>query len=214
MMLGQDNASGEVNLEAGGYLKGVAIAVVTKNKDPDGLCRVKVRYPWHSDTNESDWARIAVPMSGKDRGMVFLPEVGDEVLVAFEREDMRFPYVLGFLWNGKEKPPESNANGNNDLRVIKTRKGHTLLFDDNSSKGRIELRLNDGKKLSIDDDGIKLDDGTGNSLEIDSKGGSMTLQAATTLTLKAPSISVEATTGLTLKGSATVTIQGGMVNIN
>jgi uncharacterized protein involved in type VI secretion and phage assembly len=214
MTFGQDGATSETTHEAGGFVKGVAIAVVTQNKDPDGLCRVKVSYPWHSKSSESYWARIAVAMAGKDRGMVFLPEVGDEVLVVFEREDMRFPYVLGSLWNGQEKPPESNANGQNDIRVIKTRKGHTLLFDDNSSKGRIELKLNDGKKLSIDDDGIKLDDGAGNSLEIDSKGGAMTLQAATKLTLKAPSISVEAATGLTLKGSATVTVQGGMVNIN
>lgn len=214
MMLGQGSSGGETNLEAGGFVKGVAIAVVTQNKDPDGLCRVKVRYPWHSNSSESHWARIAVPMAGKDRGTVFLPEVGDEVLVVFEREDMRFPFVLGGLWNGQEKPPESNASGNNDIRVIKTRKGHTLLFDDNSSKGRLELKLNDGKKLAIDDDGIKLQDTAGNSLEIDSKDGSMTVQAATKLTLKAPSISVEATSGLTLKGTATVTIQGGMVNIN
>jgi uncharacterized protein involved in type VI secretion and phage assembly len=213
-MLMQDNATGETNLEAGGFVKGVAVAVVTQNKDPDGLCRVKVRYPWHANSSESHWARIAVPMAGKDRGSVFLPEVDDEVLVVFEREDMRFPYVLGGLWNGQEKPPESNSSGKNDLRVIKTRKGHTLLFDDNTNKGRVELKLNDGKKLAIDDDGIKLQDESGNMLEIDSRGGALTLQATTKLTLKAPFISVEATTGLTLKGSATVTVQGGMVNIN
>ena len=214
MMAGTASAMSEINLESGGFVKGVAIALVTQNQDPDGLCRVKVRYPWHSDSAESYWARLAVPMAGNDRGTVFLPEVGDEVLVIFEREDMRFPYVLGGLFNGQDKPPESNASGKNDIRVIKTRKGHTLLFDDSTSKGRIELKLNDGKKLAIDDDGIKLDDGAGNSLEIDSKGNSVTLQAAATLTLKAPAIAVEATKGLTLKGSEQVTIQGGMVNIN
>lgn len=203
----------ETNLEAGGFVKGVAIALVTQNKDPDGLGRVKLRYPWHSQTAESDWTRIAAPMAGSGRGIVFLPEVGDEVLVAFEREDMRFPYVLGGLWNGKEKPPESNAAGKNDIRVVKTRKGHVLLFDDNSSKGRIELKLNDGKKLTIDDDGIALDDGSGNSLAIDTKGGAMAIKAVNTLTLKAETISVEGKV-LTVKGTGNVTIKGSMVNIN
>ena len=93
---------GETNLESGGFVKGVAVALVTDNKDPDGLGRVKVRYPWHSQSTQSYWARIASPMAGKDRGTVFYPEVGDEVLVVFDREDLRFPYVLGGLWNGKD----------------------------------------------------------------------------------------------------------------
>lgn len=214
MMVGASSATSESNLEAGGFVKGVAIALVTQNQDPDGLCRVKVRYPWHSDSAESYWARLAVPMAGKDRGMVFLPEVGDEVLVIFEREDMRFPLILGGLWNGKEKPPESNGSGKNDIRVIKTRKGHTLLFDDNASKGRIELRLNDGKKLAIDDDGITVDDSAGNTLKIDSKGGAVTVEAKAKLSLKAQTIEVVGTAGLKLMSSANVTIQGSMIMIN
>jgi len=209
-----DLAGKETNLEAGGFVKGVALGLVTNNQDPEGLARVKLRFPWRDGSSESDWARIAAPMAGKDRGVVFIPEVGDEVLVAFERGDMRFPYVVGALWNGRDTPPETNANGNDDLRMVKTRKGHTLLFDDNASKGRVVLALNDGKTLTIDDDGIKLDDGAGNSLAIDSKGGSMTLQAAAKLTLKAPSIAVESSGSLSLKGSATVTLQGSLVNIN
>lgn len=205
----------ETNLEAGGFVKGVALALVTQNKDPQGLARVKLSYPWRSGSSESEWARVAVPMAGDSRGAVFIPEVGDEVLVAFDKGDICFPYVIGCLWNGTNKLPETNANGQNDIRIIKTRKGHTLLFDDNSKKGRIELKLNDGKKLSIDDDGITLDDGSGNSLRIDSKGGAMTLQAATKLTLKAPSIAIEASSGhLTLNAVATVTIKGSMININ
>ena len=62
--------------------KGVAVAVVTDNKDPDDLCRVKVRYPWHDRPRKTYWARLAVPMAGNDRGVVLVPEVGDEVLVA------------------------------------------------------------------------------------------------------------------------------------
>src|SRR5512138_1295796 len=118
---------GEVGLseamyETGGYLKGVAIAIVTQNKDEEGQCLVKVRYPWHDQPYESYWARLMMPMAGKERGWVLIPEVGDEVVVAFEREDMRFPYVLGTLWNGKAKPPYVNDDGKNDKRAFVSRK--------------------------------------------------------------------------------------------
>ena len=211
--MGNDRDAREINLEAGGFVKGVALALVTQNQDPDGLGRVKLRYPWHHDANESDWARIAVPMAGNGRGSVFLPEIGDEVLVAFEREDMRFPYVLGALWNGVDKPPEGNAGGNNDVRMLKTRKGHVLTFDD-GAKGSIALRLSDGKQLRIDDDGVRLDDGAGNQIAIDSKSGAMTLEAAGKLTLKAPVIAIESSRTLTLKASATASLQGQLVTIN
>lgn len=204
----------EVGLEAGGLVKGAAVALVTQNQDPDGLGRVKVRYPWRHDSAESHWARIAVPMAGAGRGTVFYPEVGDEVLVLFEREDMRFPYVIGGLWNGKDKPPEANSDGKNDIRLIKSRKGHLLRFDDGKAKGTVELKLNDGKRLTIDDDGITIDDGSGNSVKIESKGGEVSVKAATTLKVSAPTISIEATGTMTLKANGNMTIQGAMVSIN
>jgi len=112
----------ETEHESGGYAKGVAVAVVTQNKDPEGQCRVKVSYPWYDPPRESYWARLATPMAGGGRGIVTIPEVGDEVLVAFEREDLRFPYVLGSVWNGKDTPPETNADGKNNKRLIGRRR--------------------------------------------------------------------------------------------
>src|SRR5215470_10720504 len=106
-------AEPETSHESGGYVKGVAIALVTQNRDDDNMCRVKVRYPWHENSSDSYWARLVTPMAGNGRGLVLIPEVGDEVLVAFEREDIRFPYILGALWNGKDKPPLANEDGNN-----------------------------------------------------------------------------------------------------
>ena len=76
-------------------LYGVVVGLVTNNQDPDKLGRVKVRFPWLGDSDESAWARLATPMAGKDRGLYFLPEVDDEVLVVFEHGDLRFPYILG-----------------------------------------------------------------------------------------------------------------------
>jgi uncharacterized protein involved in type VI secretion and phage assembly len=203
----------ETTLEAGGYVKGVAIALVTQNKDDDGLCRVKVRYPWHDKPRESYWARLAMPMAGKNRGVVLIPEVGDEVLVAFEREDLRFPYVLGALWNGQEKPPLANDDGKNDRRIIKSRKGHKLFFDD-GTKGTVELAHTDGKRAVFDDDGILVEDGKGNQLKIESNSGAMTIKANGSLSIKAATISIEATGTLDLKASATLTVRGSLVNIN
>jgi uncharacterized protein involved in type VI secretion and phage assembly len=205
----------EAALEAGGHAKGVAVAVVKENKDSSGLGRVKVSYPWHSQPTQSYWARVVTPMAGKDRGIYFIPEVEDEVLVAFERGDLRFPYVVGSLWNGKDKAPAGNSDGKNDIRMFKTRKGHKLTFNDNTgSQGLVQLELNDGKKLSIDDNGIKVDDGKGNSIVIKSNGGSITIQAATDMSIKAPKIAIEASGTLDVKAGGTLTLKGSLVNIN
>jgi uncharacterized protein involved in type VI secretion and phage assembly len=199
--------------ESGGYLKGVAIGVVTQNQDPDGLCRVKVRFPWHEKASESYWARLAVLMAGKERGTVFIPEVGDEVLVAFEREDLRFPYILGALWNGKDKPPLANDDGKNDKRIIKSRKKHSLMFDD-GTQGVVELKHEKGRRIVFDDNGFIVEDERGNTVKVDSNSGSMTIEAKGQLSIKAATISIEATGTLDVKASATLTLRGSLVNIN
>jgi len=209
-MSGGESTS-EITHESG-YAKGVAVAIVTQNKDDDGLCRVKVRYPWHDKPRESFWARLAVPMAGGERGTVFIPEVNDEVLVGFEREDLRFPYVLGALWNGKDKPPLNNDDGKNDKRIIKSRKKHYLLFDD-GAKGIVELAHENGAMVRFTDTEIELKDSQGNHLKIE-KSGAITLQANTSLTIKATTISIEATGTLDLKANATLTVRGALVNIN
>jgi uncharacterized protein involved in type VI secretion and phage assembly len=213
MTIPEAPAPREAAVESGGHANGVAVAVVKENKDDSGLGRVKVSYPWHSRPHESYWARVATPMAGKDRGIYFIPEVEDEVLVAFERGDLRFPYIVGSLWNAKDRAPQSNSDGKDDVRQIKTRKGHKLTFND-GSQGLVQLELNDGKKLAIDDDGISVDDGKGNSIVIKSNSGSITIQAATELTIKAPRISIEASGTLDIKSGATLTLRGSLVSIN
>jgi uncharacterized protein involved in type VI secretion and phage assembly len=203
----------EAELEAGGTAKGVAVAIVRQNRDDGGMARVKVSYPWHSQPRESYWARIAVPMAGADRGTYFLPEIGDEVLVAFERGDLRFPYVIGALWNGVDKPPLTNNDGKNDKRAIVTRKKHKLTFDD-GTPGKVQLELNDGKRVTLDDDGIEVDDGKGNRIVVKSNAGSIAIEAAQQLTLKAPQITIEATATLKSKAGATFEIKGALVTIN
>ena len=199
--------------EAGGYVKGVALARVTQNNDDEKLCRVKVSYPWHERSRESYWARLAVPMAGSDRGLVMIPEVGDEVLVAFEREDLRFPYVLGGVWNGSEKPPVANEDGKNDKRLLQSRKKHKLLFDD-GTRGVVELSHEKGRKIVFDDDGFSVQDENGNVVKVNSTSGAMTIEAKGQLSIKAATITIEATGTLEIKAGATLTIRGALVNIN
>jgi|ERR1051325_3488699 uncharacterized protein involved in type VI secretion and phage assembly len=203
----------ETGHEAGGYVKGVAIAIVTQNKDDDGLCRVKVSYPWHEKPRDSYWARLATPMAGNERGFVTIPEVGDEVLVAFEREDLRFPCVLGSVWNGKDKPPYNNNDGKNDKRAFRSRKKHYLLFDD-GSKGVVELAHQRGRRITFDDQGFSVQDEKGNTVNVNSDSGAMTIEAKGQLKIRAASISIEATSTLDVKANATMTIKGATVMIN
>lgn len=206
--------SSETGHESGGYVKGVAIALVTQNNDPEKMCRVKVSYPWHEQPGESYWARLSAPMAGKDRGFVTIPEVGDEVLVAFEREDLRFPYVLGALWNGKDTPPVSNDDGNNDKRIFQSRDGHYLLFNDNSSAGEVILTHEKGRRIAFKPGGWVVEDENGNKIEVDTNSGAMTIEAKGQLKIKAASITLEATGTLEMKSNATMTIRGSLVQIN
>jgi len=194
-------------------INGVATAIVRDNRDPDGLARVRVSFPWHSRPEESYWARLATPMTGKGYGAYFLPEVDDEVLVAFERGDLRFPYVLGSLWNGNDKPPVTNTDGRNDIRTIRTRKGHALRFED-GAKGRLRLELNDGKAITIDEGGITIDAANGNRIVIGSANGTTTIEAASTLRIRAPQIAIEASGALDIKAGGTLTLRGSLIAIN
>lgn len=149
-------------------LYGVTVGIVTNNKDPEQLGRIRVKFPWLSDEDESSWARVLSPMAGADRGIYFLPEVDDEVLVAFEQGDIAFPYILGSLWNGKDKPPENNEDGKNNRRLIKSRSGHMILLDDTQDSEKIVIQDKTGK----------------NTITIDSKNNTMEIKVEKDLTIE------------------------------
>lgn len=203
----------EVKREVGGAIAGLAVGTVHKNDDPKGLGRVRLKLPWREKDFVTDWVRIVVPMGGREMGTYFVPEEGDEVLVGFDRDDIRYPYVLGCLWSGTDKPPEANSNKKNDIRMIKSRKGHIVRFDDAAKKGVITIQLNDGKKVEIDDDGIRITDSK-NHIEIKSAGGKIEIQASQEISMKAPKIAIEATKSLDLKGGSALNASAGMVKIN
>jgi uncharacterized protein involved in type VI secretion and phage assembly len=202
-------------LEGGGdgRILGVARGLVTDNCDPDGLGRVRVQLAGQAQ-GSGYWARTAAPMSGSAYGAWFLPEVGDEVLVAAEHGDPALLYVLGMLWNGKVKPPATNDDGKNNLRLIKSRSGHQLLFDDTDGAHILELKLADGKLVTLDKDGVSIDDSKGNTIVIKSNASEIAITSKAKLTLKSAQVAIEADGTLEIKSGGTLTLKGALVQIN
>jgi uncharacterized protein involved in type VI secretion and phage assembly len=190
-------------------LHGVVTAVVTNNQDEAKLGRVKVRFKWLSPDDESAWARIAVPMAGKQSGTYFLPDVDDEVLVAFEQGDVRFPYVLGSLWRSGAEPPQANDDGANGKREIRTPEGLSVLFDDAAKS--IVIADADGKAMVTVSDGKVTIEASG-AIEIKSTGDAVKLEGANVEITGKTGLKLEAPQ-LKLNGSATVEIKGGLIQI-
>jgi len=156
-------------------LYGVYPAQVTDIKDPDGQGRVKIRLPWSPDQESgyAVWARLATLMGGNDRGTWFIPDPGDEVLVLFEGGDPRRPYVVGALWNGKDKPPEKmDGDGKNNKKVIASRRNIRITLDDSEGRETITIETPGGQTVTLSDSpaAVELSDSTGNSIRMSSSG--------------------------------------------
>lgn len=132
-------------------IPGVVVGLVKDLQDPKGQGRIRVDYPWLPEEQRSGWASLSTPLAGKDRGLFFMPEPDDEVLVAFHQGDFCHAFIVGFLWNGVDKPPESKPG----KRLLVTPGNHRLLFDDDDPK-KIELTGASGHKVTIDGDTITL----------------------------------------------------------
>jgi len=199
-----------------GHGMGVRIGLVAENKDPEGLGRVKVKFPGSSESDTGRWARLAVLMAGAERGVFFLPEINDEVLVAFEYGDLARPYVLGALWNGKDHPPETNADGKNNLRLIKSRSGHLVRLDDTDGQEKIEIIDKSGKnRLTFDTAKNTISIQAAKDVSIEAKQGTIKLSAQTIELASSAETKIQAQGGATLDGSPGNTIiKGTTVNLN
>jgi uncharacterized protein involved in type VI secretion and phage assembly len=138
-------------------IPGVVTGIVKSLDDPSGQGRIELEFRGLPDNQESGWAPVAVPLAGKSRGMYFMPELEDEVLVAFERGDFDHPYIVGYLWNGVDTPPETDPEN----RIILTPGSHTLRFEDKNQK--IILQSKGQHEIVIDD--------SANTLTLQTKGG-------------------------------------------
>jgi len=142
-------------------IQGVVVGIVTSVEDPQNLGRVQVNFPWLSGDNTSQWARVATLMAGPKRGSWFMPEVDDEVMVSFEHGDAQHPYILGYVWNGRDKPPNDGID--TKVRRLRTVSGHVLEFDDRSGQEQILIKTKAGHLIEMKD--------TPGSIHIETKGG-------------------------------------------
>lgn len=176
----------------------LVIGLVTNTNDPDKVGRVKVRFPTLSDDDESTWARLVTPGGGPRRGLQWLPEVGDEVLVGFELDDHRRPVVLGGLWSRQDKPPQDGTakDGRTTARILASRTDHRLTLTD-EPKGAVQLTVGGSdSRLHLEQASSDL---TGeDKLRVDAK--TVTVHGAQKLVLDAPEIEIKATGTLTLSG--------------
>lgn len=214
-------------------IDGVMVGIVTNNDDPEKLGRVKLKLPLREGMDETDWVRVATLMGGPERGSFFIPEVNDEVLVAFHLGEVRQPFVIGVLWNKKQKPPVEMKQGNH-IRTIKSRSGHTITFDDNSS-GNIEIKTNGGHVVLLDDKNKKISindssnnntieiNGTSNEITIKSSNstvkinskGEVSIESPMSVKINATEVNIEAKARMSLKAGASLDLKSdGMLNIN
>jgi uncharacterized protein involved in type VI secretion and phage assembly len=195
---------------------GVSVATVLNNIDCTGEARVMLTIPWLP--GYTPWARLAMPMAGMGRGTYFVPQIGDEVLVAFNHGDVREPYVLGTCWNTMDRPPAVAPTDPVTKRKIRTPLGHELAFDE--ALQSVTLTSNTMSTVTLDPEKAQLS--TPLATVTIGKAGDVTITAATKISLNAPVIEINAKTLLTaqsngaanFKAAATCVVSGAMVKIN
>jgi phage protein D len=198
---------------------GVVIGIVTNNEDPEKMARVKVKCPWLYDEDESFWARLAPPMAGPDRGFLVIPEINDEVLLAFEHGDPARPYVLGALWNGQDQPPQGTGpvldGGVVNQRIWRSRSGHLFVFDDTDGQESIVIVDKTGNnRITIRSNDNALDVQMAGNVEIVADGN-MRLKARSGIELTTDSGKIRLEGPIVeIAGKATTKIEGGIVDID
>lgn len=196
------------------------VGIVSNNNDPKKWGRVRVKFPTLTEEHESNWARVVSVGAGAGRGFDCLPEVNDEVLVAFEHGDIHRPYVIGGVWNGTDAPPavvtDSVVDGKVRLRTFKTRVGHQLQFveEDKGTKKGVYLNTIGGHNLRLNDSDqfAELETTGGHKFRADDSSkvitltstGDITVKTGTSgttkdLTIDAANMTLTATTNITLK---------------
>ena len=188
------------------------IGIVTKtHEDPENLGRIQVLLSYHDNSSYGTWMRMLTPHSGQERGIHFLPEVDDEVLVGFEGNNAEHPYVMGCLYNGVDHPP-SIPDERNTRKTIKTKSGLKVEFHDGLKKYTIETPGEN--KFIMDDDSrtIVIEDEHQNKITMDEDG--ITIESAKDLTFKAQGdVKIDAGENVGIKAQADADIDGMNVTL-
>lgn len=204
---------------------GVVPAIVTNSDDPNGWGRVKVKFPWMAESEESDWARVLGVGGGAAAGFCTVPAVDDEVLVAFVHGDFGSPIVLGGLWNGQDGVPAPVAGAPEgekpQVRTWYTPKGHQITLYDNADNkieiitaGGHRIVLNDAETEIVVQSGGKINVKAATDMRLEA-GGNLQLQAGRNLEVKAGvNLELQATGSLNAQAVAQVAIKGATVALN
>ena len=193
---------------------GLDSAVVVDNKDPEGLHRVKVEFPSVDDRPpKSAWCRVASPMAGPDRGWALLPELGAEVVVGFAGQSGT-PVVLGSLYNGKEeKPPYANKDAKNNLRLIWTRSGNQMVFDDTDGKEAIGIGAKATKVGDAGSGGVHQIMSDAKKIFTQKSDGDLQFDAVGGVTIRCTDFAVSAKGNLSIEATATSKLAGTSTTI-
>ncbi|MBD8082303.1 phage baseplate assembly protein V [Chryseobacterium caseinilyticum] len=211
----QNTTSGVNNVQAemgqSNSVNGMQIGIVTDIEDPDGQFRIKVRIPVLSENGEGVWARLATLNASKDMGSIFIPDVGDEVIVGCIGNNPDTPVILGSLYSSNKPMPEA-VTQDNFIKGFTTKEGTKIKLDDD--KKSIEISTKKGNKITISDDlkGITMQDENNNKIVMDNQG--ITIESSKDLNLKATgNIKIE---GLQVEANASgvMNLKGSVININ
>jgi uncharacterized protein involved in type VI secretion and phage assembly len=172
---------------------GVYPAIVTQLVDPDRLGRIEVRFPWLGTDGDRDvraWATLCSPYADDRQGLQILPEVGSQVVVAFEAGNLRRPYIVGAAWNGRAALPETATRANN-LRVLRSRGGSRLEFDD-SAQPKVRITTESGHQVVLDNatQEVTIRHATGCTVKLTST--SVDITGNISMNVTAPTVKVDA----------------------
>ena len=178
-----------------GVFNGACLAEVVDLNDPEQLARVQIRILTADGVEGQDapiWARVALPFAGNDRGVFFIPDVGDEVLVSFVHGDPRFPIVVGGLWSGSNEAPDSISDGRNVRKVICSKNGVKVILEDEDGQERFVAETPGGQRVTLKDGPgeVLIEDSNGNSVKLESSG--ITINASAKVTVNASMIEMSA----------------------
>jgi len=175
---------------------GVYPAIVSEIGDKDHPGEVRLTFPWFDPGMKTEWCRVCNLYAGNGYGSFFHPEKDDEVLVAFVQGDMRWPIVLGGLYNGQDNPPTART-ADKDQKLLRTKGGHEILMDDTSSEKHVQVKTNGGHTADFNDQDRKVEIKTaaGHTVTLDDGGSKITVQTSggQSITLESGSIKLTAT---------------------
>ena len=190
-------------------INGAVVGIVIDNVDPDGMHRIKVKYPVDSEQElKSSWCRMLSPMAGKDRGLVILPDIGTEVVLVYAYRTLS-PYVVGAVYNGKDDKPEPyhNDDEKDDKRVFWSRNDHMVIFDDTAGSERVDFGAQASTRLDATSGPIYHTLESAKMVINEYCDGNTKVEAVETISIKCKDFKLEASNTITMSAGQTANMK-------